>query len=132
MLQHICCQSVSSTEMVTFFLILQIFKYFSIEFFSNCIINSIHLFFHIELKLTYFLSVKQSGLVFSESEWQEEWSNILRLASTRPRGCPDPMRSNNCCDSVVTEGYSTILFFLRRFVKSIYSKYLILALASRD
>ncbi|RUS69853.1 hypothetical protein EGW08_022383 [Elysia chlorotica] len=50
------------------------------------------------------LTNKQSGLVFSEAEWQEEWSNILRLASTRPRGAPDPMRSNNCCDSAVTEG----------------------------
>ncbi|GFN86809.1 otu domain-containing protein 7b [Plakobranchus ocellatus] len=50
------------------------------------------------------LTNKQSGLVFSEAEWQEEWSNILRLASTRPRGAADPMRSNNCCDGPLTQG----------------------------
>ncbi|KAI8793583.1 OTU domain-containing protein 7B [Biomphalaria glabrata] len=50
------------------------------------------------------LSNKQSGLVFNEEEWQEEWNNILRLASPQPRSAPDPMRFNNCCDSPVTQG----------------------------
>ncbi|KAH9496869.1 OTU domain-containing protein 7B [Bulinus truncatus] len=47
---------------------------------------------------------KQSMLVFSEDEWQDEWRNILRLASPLPRSAADPMRSNNCCDSPVTQG----------------------------
>ncbi|CAL1528184.1 unnamed protein product [Lymnaea stagnalis] len=50
------------------------------------------------------MSNKQSGLVFSEPEWKEEWENILRLASPLPRGAPDPARFNNCCDSAVTHG----------------------------
>ncbi|XP_005104621.1 OTU domain-containing protein 7B [Aplysia californica] len=50
------------------------------------------------------MSNKESGLVFSEAEWSEEWENILRLASPLPRGAPDPTRSNNCCDSAVTQG----------------------------
>ncbi|ESO88369.1 hypothetical protein LOTGIDRAFT_165810 [Lottia gigantea] len=48
---------------------------------------------------------KESGLVFSESEWSEEWSNLLRLASTKPRTLPDQdnNRRHSCCESPLTQ-----------------------------
>ncbi|XP_033108828.1 OTU domain-containing protein 7B-like [Anneissia japonica] len=41
---------------------------------------------------------KESGLVFSEEEWEEEWSHLLKLASAKPRNSskdytPPPSRS---------------------------------------
>ena len=31
-----------------------------------------------------------TGLVYSEAEWESEWSNVLRLSSTKPRNnAPD-------------------------------------------
>ncbi|KAL5005349.1 hypothetical protein ScPMuIL_018805 [Solemya velum] len=49
----------------------------------------------------------QSGLILSEEEWQVEWENILKLASTTPRCLPGITRKNSstsCCDSPVTQG----------------------------
>ncbi len=45
----------------------------------------------------------QSGLVYTESEWEVEWSNLLKLASTKPRCLPGT--GTSCCDSPATKGY---------------------------
>ncbi|XP_060073641.1 uncharacterized protein LOC132553412 [Ylistrum balloti] len=51
---------------------------------------------------------KESGLIFSEEEWQQEWKGILRLASSRPRSLPGmSRRSSSCCDSAITQGGET-------------------------
>ncbi|OWF46954.1 uncharacterized protein LOC110454964 [Mizuhopecten yessoensis] len=48
---------------------------------------------------------KESGLIFSEDEWQQEWKGVLKLASTRPRSLPGmSRRSSSCCDSAITQG----------------------------
>ncbi|KAL3867385.1 hypothetical protein ACJMK2_044593 [Sinanodonta woodiana] len=53
---------------------------------------------------------KQSGLILSEDEWQTEWENVLRLASTTPRTLPGALRRNSSCyESPVTQGKSTSL-----------------------
>lgn len=53
---------------------------------------------------------KQSGLVFSESEWKAEWENVLRLSSPSPRGLPDTSVTNyhSCCDSPVTNSSTSV------------------------
>ncbi|CAG5133209.1 unnamed protein product [Candidula unifasciata] len=48
---------------------------------------------------------KQSGLVFSEAEWEEEWTNILRLASPLPRGAPGPARPGSCHDNLGSQRF---------------------------
>ncbi|XP_069138415.1 uncharacterized protein [Argopecten irradians] len=51
---------------------------------------------------------KESGLIFSEDEWQQEWKGILKLASSRPRSLPGmSRRSSSCCDSAITQGGET-------------------------
>ncbi|KAK6188935.1 hypothetical protein SNE40_005009 [Patella caerulea] len=52
---------------------------------------------------------KESGLVFSESEWNAEWANLLKLASPKPRTLPDQEsnRRHSCCDSPLTQGSDT-------------------------
>ncbi|KAK3588631.1 hypothetical protein CHS0354_021499 [Potamilus streckersoni] len=51
---------------------------------------------------------KQSGLILSEDEWQTEWDNVLRLASTTPRTLPGALRRNSSSyESPVTQGKST-------------------------
>ena len=44
----------------------------------------------------------QSGLILSEQEWQTEWENCLKLASTKPRTTPGS--GTSCCDSGLTKG----------------------------
>lgn len=44
----------------------------------------------------------QAQLIYSEEEWQNEWSSVLHLASAKPRSHPG--RKNSCCDSVATRG----------------------------
>ncbi|XP_033749175.1 OTU domain-containing protein 7A-like [Pecten maximus] len=52
---------------------------------------------------------KESGLIFSEDEWQQEWKGILKLASSRPRSLPGmSRRSSSCCDSAITQGGETL------------------------
>ena len=50
----------------------------------------------------------QSGLILSESEWQEEWNGVLRQSSTKPRSTPG--NNQSCCDSAATKGSVQALF----------------------
>ncbi|XP_064620205.1 OTU domain-containing protein 7B-like isoform X3 [Lineus longissimus] len=45
---------------------------------------------------------REAQLIYSEEEWQNEWSSVLHLASAKPRSHPG--RKNSCCDSVATRG----------------------------
>lgn len=38
---------------------------------------------------------KQSGLIYSEVEWEKEWANLLKLASLIPRGLPQNNGGDN-------------------------------------
>lgn len=38
---------------------------------------------------------KQSGLIYSEIEWEEEWSNLIKLASAQPRN-NSTVNGNSC------------------------------------
>lgn len=47
---------------------------------------------------------KQSGLIYSEKEWNTEWQNLLKLASDVPRSQNLPSSRISCCQSPATRG----------------------------
>lgn len=49
---------------------------------------------------------KQSGLIYSEEEWTQEWENLLKLASPQPR----KNGSTACNDSKDSEGEAEIFY----------------------
>lgn len=42
----------------------------------------------------------QSGLVYTEEEWQKEWNELLKLASSEPRIHYSTNSSNGCVDYI--------------------------------